>query len=58
MIALVALLLILALFGGLGFAAHFLWIVLLVALALWVLGFFVGGVEAAAGAGRRRWYGR
>jgi hypothetical protein len=55
MVALVVLLLILALFGGLGFAVHFLWIVLLVALALWVLGFFIGGVE---GAGRRRWYGR
>ncbi len=58
MVALIALLLILAIFGGLGFAAHFLWIVLLVALALWVLGFFVGGVESALGGGRRRWYGR
>lgn len=58
MVALIVLLLILALFGGLGFAAHFLWIVLLVALALWVLGFFVGGVEAGLGSGRRRWYGR
>ncbi len=60
MIALLALLVILAVFGGLGFAAHFLWIVLVVALLLWVVGFFVGGVEAAAGAAsrRRRWYGR
>jgi len=56
MLALLVLLLIVAVFGGLGFAAHVLWIVLLVALALWVVGFFVGGVEA--GAGRRRWYGR
>jgi hypothetical protein len=56
MVALLVLLLILALFGGLGFAAHFLWFVLIVALALWVLGFFVGGIEA--GVGRRRWYGR
>jgi hypothetical protein len=56
MIALLVLLLILALFGGLGFAAHFLWFVLIVALALWVLGFFIGGVES--GIGRRRWYGR
>ena len=56
MVALLVLLLILALFGGFGFAAHFLWFVLIVALALWVLGFFVGGVEA--GVGRRRWYGR
>ncbi|HUO69963.1 MAG TPA: hypothetical protein VMU39_04235 [Solirubrobacteraceae bacterium] len=56
MIALLVLLLILALFGGLGFAAHFLWIVLIVALVLWVLGFLIGGVES--GVGRRRWYGR
>jgi hypothetical protein len=54
--ALIVLLLILAVFGGLGFAAHFLWFVLIVALVLWVLGFLVGGVES--GMGRRRWYGR
>ena len=60
MVALIVLLLILALFGGLGFAAHFLWLLLLVALVLWVVGFFVSGAEAAAGPGfgRRRWYGR
>jgi len=60
MVALIVLLLILALFGGLGFAVHLLWIVLIVALVLWVLGFFIGGAEAAAGPapGRRRWYGR
>ena len=56
MVALIVLLLILALFGGLGFAAHALWIVLLIAVALWALGFLVGGAEA--GIGRRRWYGR
>ncbi|MHB8531284.1 MAG: hydrophobic protein [Solirubrobacteraceae bacterium] len=53
--ALIALLLILAVFGGLGFAAHVLWILLVVALVLWLLGFFIGGV---ADGGRRRWYGR
>jgi len=58
MLALVMLLLIIAIFGGLGFAVHFLWIVLLVALALWVLGFFIGAVEGGVGGGRRRWYGR
>ena len=57
MVALLVLLLILAVFGGLGFAAHFLWIVLIVALALWVLGFFIGA-RSGSGAGRRRWYGR
>ncbi len=56
MVALIVLLLILALFGGLGFAVHILWFVLIVALVLWVIGFFIGGV--ADGAGRRRWYGR
>ena len=55
MVALIVLLLILALFGGLGFAVHFLWIVLIAAVILWLIGFFVGG---AAGGGRRRWYGR
>jgi hypothetical protein len=54
MIALLALLLILAIFGGLGFAAHVLWFVLIAALVLWVIGFLVGGV--GSGLGRRRWY--
>ena len=57
MVALIVLLLILAIFGGLGFAAHFLWLVLIAAVILWLIGFFVGGVEGAVG-GRRRWYGR
>ena len=57
MVALVVLLLILALFGGLGFAAHFLWIVLIIAVVLWLIGFFIGGAANAVG-GRRRWYGR
>ena len=58
MVALIALLLILAIFGGLGFAVHLLWIVLVVAIVLWLLGFFIGGAENAMGGGRRRWYGR
>jgi fatty-acid desaturase len=56
MVALLALVLILAIFGGLGFAAHVLWIVLIFAVLLWLIGFFVGGVAEAGG--RRRWYGR
>ena len=56
MIALIALVLILALFGGLGFAAHVLWIVLVVAIVLWLIGFFVGGAPTAGG--RQAWYGR
>lgn len=55
MVALLVLLLILAVFGGLGFAAHVLWFVLIAAVILWVLGFFIGGIESG---GRRHWYGR
>jgi len=54
MIALLALIVILAIFGGLGFAIHALWFVLIAAVILWVLGFFLGGVGAG---GRRGWYG-
>jgi hypothetical protein len=56
MVALVALVLILAIFGALGFAVHVLWYVLIAAILLWLIGFFVGGV--ADGGGGRRWYGR
>jgi hypothetical protein len=48
MVVLVAFLLVLLLFG-LGFAIKFLWIVALVALGLWLLGFVAAGAE-------RRWY--
>jgi len=58
MVALIVLLLILAVFGGLGFAVHALWFVLIAALLLWVLGFFLGAAESGFGSGRRRWYGR
>jgi hypothetical protein len=54
MVALIVLLLILAIFGGLGFAAHVLWFVLIAAVILWLIGFMIGGVES--GVGRRRWY--
>lgn len=54
MVALIVLLLILAIFGGLGFAAHVLWFVLVAAVILWLVGFLVGGVES--GLSRRRWY--
>jgi hypothetical protein len=55
MAALIALVLILAIFGGLGFAVHLLWIVLVIAVLLWLIGFFVGSIPDG---GRRRWYGR
>ena len=53
--ALIVLVLILLIFGGIGFAVHFLWYVLIIAVLLWLIGFFVGGV---ADGGGRRWYGR
>jgi hypothetical protein len=37
------------LFFGLGFALHLLWIIAVVVLVLWLIGFFVRGAE-------RRWY--
>ena len=56
MVALIVLLLILAIFGGLGFALHILWWVLIAAVILWLIGWFVGGTSSALGSGRRRWY--
>ncbi len=52
MTAVLVLILILALFGGGGFAITALWYVLIAALLLWLIGFFVGGTVE----GRRRWY--
>ena len=54
MVALLVLLLILAVFGGLGFAAHVLWFVLIAALILWAVVFLAGGI----GSGGRRHFGR
>lgn len=36
--------------GGLGFAIHVLWWVALIVLAIWILGFFMRSVEGS------RWY--
>jgi uncharacterized membrane protein YecN with MAPEG domain len=55
MTALIVLLLLLLLLGGLGFAAHVLWFILIAALVIWAIGFLVGGA-ADAGGGRRGWY--
>lgn len=57
MVAFVVLVLILALLGGLGFAVHVLWYLLVIAVLLWLIGFFVGSAERGFGRGRR-WYGR
>jgi hypothetical protein len=48
MLAVLALLVVLALFGA-GTAVHLLWIVAIVALVLWLLGFVARGAD-------RRWY--
>jgi hypothetical protein len=53
-VPLLILLLVVLLFGGLGFAAHVLWIILLVLVVLWLVGFLLRGADAAGG--RRRWY--
>jgi hypothetical protein len=50
MVPLVVLLLLLVLFGGLGFAVHVLWYVLIAVVLLWLIGFFLRG------AGGARWY--
>jgi hypothetical protein len=50
-VALIALLLILAILGGGGFAMNVLWYVLIAALVLWLLGFVLRSAE-----GGGRWY--
>ncbi|MEZ0110209.1 hypothetical protein ABH920_004224 [Catenulispora sp. EB89] len=44
--------------GGLGFAIHALWVIAVIVFAAWLIGFGIRRGEAAAGGGRRRWYGR
>jgi hypothetical protein len=50
MIPLLLVLLLIAILFGAGFAIEILWIVAVVLLVLWLIGFFVRGVEGA------RWY--
>ena len=54
-VILVALLVVLILFG-IGFAIHVLWWLALVALVIWLLGFFLRVGETIARPPRRRWY--
>jgi hypothetical protein len=56
MIALIVLLLLLLIFGGLGFAIHVLWFVRIGLVILWLIGWFVGAGSSAMAHGRRRWY--
>lgn len=55
MAAVLLILLLALILGGLGFAVHVLWWVALAVLVLWALGWAIGAGEAG---GRRRWYGR
>ena len=54
MVLLLALLLVL-LFFGLGFTAHFLWIVAVVLLVLWLVGLAIGRGESAGSHRFYRW---
>ena len=49
-------LLIVLILSGLGFAVHVLWWLALVALVMWLLGFFLRVGETIARPPRRRWY--
>jgi membrane protein YdbS with pleckstrin-like domain len=55
MAAVLVVLLLALILGGVGFAVHMLWWVALAVLVLWLLGWTIGAAEAG---GRRRWYGR
>jgi hypothetical protein len=46
-LALIAVLLLCALLFGVGFAAHFLWILAAVVLVVWLIGFVARGTDAA-----------
>jgi hypothetical protein len=54
LIPFLVLLVILAIFGLGGFALNVLWYVLIAAVVLWLIGFFVSGAPPAGG--RRGWY--
>jgi hypothetical protein len=51
---LLVVLLVALLLGGLGFAAHVLWIAALIVFVFWVAGFALARGESAGS--RRRWY--
>ena len=51
MVALLLALIVVAILFGIGFAAHLLWWIALVALVLWLAGFLLRGTG-----GSRRWY--
>ncbi|MDI5963414.1 hydrophobic protein [Streptomyces sp. SL13] len=52
--ALLLVLLLALILGGVGFAVHILWWVAIIVLVVWVLGFFFR--SAGSGGSRGRWY--
>jgi hypothetical protein len=55
MAAVLLVLLLALILGGLGFAVHVLWWIAIAVLVLWMIGWVFGVAE---GGSRRRWYGR
>jgi hypothetical protein len=47
-------LLLVLLLGGFGFTLHLLWIIAVIVLIVWLIGFFARGTSA--GGSRGRWY--
>jgi membrane protein YdbS with pleckstrin-like domain len=54
LIPIIALVVILIVLGGIGFAVHVLWWVLIAAVILWLIGFFLH--PGGTGGRRGRWY--
>ena len=55
MMVILLVLLLAVILAGLGFAAHLLWWIALIVLAIWLVGFLFRGAETV-GSRRRRWY--
>jgi hypothetical protein len=53
--AILVVLLLALILGGLGFMVHVLWWVAVLVLVVWIIGW---AFAAGSGGGRRRWYGR
>lgn len=55
MVIILLVLLLALVLGGVGFLAHWLWIIAGIVLVLWLVGFVIRSAEGAGG-GRARWY--
>ena len=54
MLAVILILLLALILGGLGFAVHVLWWIALAVLVIWLVGWAFASAESGS---RRRWYG-